>query len=142
MTSYRLYQIDAFTRERFTGNPAGVVPDATGLSDAQMQAIAREMNVSETAFIFPARADSSDMTVRFFTPTTEVPICGHATVSAHWVRAHEGATDGTYMQNTGAGILPVEIERVGDATRIWMTQKPATDRSRSFRPAIARSWFH
>ncbi|KAJ6139411.1 hypothetical protein N7471_005897 [Penicillium samsonianum] len=125
MKPFRLYQIDSFTRERFTGNPAGVVPDATGLSDVQMQAIAREMNVSETAFIFPDNA-SSDMTVRFFTPTTEVPICGHATVAAHWVRAYEGAADGTYNQNTGAGILPVAIERGnGGATRIWMTQRPA-----------------
>ncbi|MDH7785461.1 PhzF family phenazine biosynthesis protein [Ochrobactrum sp. 19YEA23] len=126
MRTYRLYQIDAFTRDRFTGNPAGVVPDATGLSDMQMQEIAREMNVSETAFIFPTKTDGSDMTVRFFTPATEVPICGHATISAHWVRAHEGAASGIYMQNTGAGILPVEIERKGGSIRIWMTQRPAT----------------
>jgi len=125
MRPFRLYQIDSFTCERFTGNPAGVVPDATGLSDVQMQAIAREMNISETAFIFPADTASSDMTVRFFTPTTEVPLCGHATIAAHWVRAYEGAPDGLFKQKTGAGILPVEIERGnGGATRIWMTQNP------------------
>lgn len=123
---YRLYQIDSFTRKRFSGNPACVVPDATGLSDTEMQAIAREMNVSETAFIFPGEIASSDMTVRFFTPTIEVPICGHATIAAHWVRAYEGASDGTYRQNTGAGVLPVAIERDSQGTiRIWMTQQPA-----------------
>lgn len=125
MRSYCLYQIDAFTHERFVGNPAGVVPDATGLSDMQMQAIAREMNLSETAFIVPAQAADHDMVVRFFTPTTEVPICGHATIAAHWVRALEGASDGIARQKTGAGILPVEIERNGGAVRIWMTQKDA-----------------
>lgn len=125
MRRYRLYQVDAFTAERFTGNPAGVVSDATGLSDSEMQVIAREMNVSETAFIFPAHGNDHDM-IRFFTPTTEVPICGHATIAAHWIRAHEGAPDGIVHQKTGAGILPVEIERKNGVTRIWMTQKHAT----------------
>lgn len=126
MKIYRLYQIDAFTTRRFTGNPAGVVPDARGLTQAAMQAIAREMNVSETAFLFPEPGDGCDMTVRFFTPTTEVPICGHATIAAHWVRALEGAPDGIVRQRTGAGVLPVEIERIDGAPRIWMTQAPAT----------------
>ena len=70
---YRLYQVDAFTRERFAGNPAGVVPDARGLTDREMLSIARELNNSETAFIFPADAVGCDVQVRFFTPTTEVP---------------------------------------------------------------------
>ncbi len=126
MGLFRLYQVDAFTTERFSGNPAGVVPDATGLSDAQMQAIAREMNVSETAFIFPVGGCDHDMTIRFFTPSTEVPVCGHATIAAHWIRAFEGAPDGSVRQKTGAGILPVEIERMAGATRIWMTQNTAT----------------
>ena len=65
------------------------------------------------------------MSVRFFTPTTEVPICGHATIAAHWTRALEGAPDGIVHQKTGAGVLPVEIERQGDVTCIWMTQAPA-----------------
>lgn len=126
MTTYSLYQIDAFTTRRFTGNPAGVVPDARGLTQAAMQAIAREMNVSETAFLFPEPGDGYDMTVRFFTPTTEVPVCGHATIAAHWVRALEGAPNGIVRQRTGAGVLPVEIERIDGAPRIWMTQAPAT----------------
>lgn len=129
---YGLYQVDAFTTRRFAGNPAGVVPDAAGLSEAEMLAIARELNNSETAFVFPAERDDHDVRVRFFTPTTEVPICGHATIAAHWVRAHEGAPQGITRQLTGAGILPVEIAIDEDGQRrIWMTQAPAT-----FGPAI------
>jgi PhzF family phenazine biosynthesis protein len=124
---YDVYQVDAFTAQRFAGNPAGVVPDAAGLSDAEMLAIARELNNSETAFVLPAERDDHDVRVRFFTPTTEVPICGHATIAAHWIRSHEGAPQGITRQLTGAGILPVAIEIGEDGQRrIWMTQKPAT----------------
>lgn len=125
---YRVYQVDAFTRERFQGNPAGVVPHADGLSEAQMQAMARELNNSETAFIFRPIADDHDVHVRFFTPTIEVPICGHATIAAHYMRAVEGAaTSGTVRQLTGAGILAVDVEQVaGGDFRIWMHQRAPT----------------
>lgn len=123
---YRVYQIDAFTRQPFCGNPAGVVANADGLLSADMQAIARELNNSETAFILSPKADDHDVHVRFFTPTTEVPICGHATIAAHFVRALEGTPTGRHRHLTGAGVLPVEIERGDDGTtRIWMTQQPA-----------------
>ena len=65
MKTYRLYQIDSFTRERFHGNPAGVVPNADGLTEEQMQRIAREMNNSETAFIFSSASPDYDVEVRF-----------------------------------------------------------------------------
>lgn len=123
MKKYRLYQVDAFTRDRFHGNPAGVVPNADGLTDEQMQAIARELNNSETAFIFSAKSPDYDVTVRFFTPTTEVPLCGHATIAAHYVRAMEGtALSGRVMQKTKAGILPVDIVNEGNDFSIVMTQ--------------------
>ena len=95
MKSYNLYQIDSFTKEKFTGNPAGVITNADGLSDEQMQMIARELNNSETVFIFKANANLSnseksnseskphDVHVRFFTPSMEVSMCGHATIAAH-----------------------------------------------------------
>lgn len=89
MKKYTVYQVDAFTRERFKGNPAGVVTKAEGLTDAQMQAIARELNNSETAFIFPPDGPDHEVRIRYFTPTMEVPTCGHATISAHYVRAVE-----------------------------------------------------
>ncbi len=123
MKTYRVYQIDAFTREKFHGNPAGVVPDAAGLTEEQMQRIARELNNSETAFIFPSDSKDYDVEVRFFTPTTEVPICGHATIAAHYVRAIEkSCTQGITIQKTKAGVLPVEIVRDDDDFEIIMTQ--------------------
>jgi PhzF family phenazine biosynthesis protein len=120
---YRLYQVDAFTSERFRGNPAGVVPDASGLTAAEMQAIARELNNSETAFVLAPDAPDHDVRVRFFTPTTEVPSCGHATIAAHYVRALErNLPSCTVVQKIGAGILPVEVVRDEAGYRIVMTQ--------------------
>jgi len=121
---YTLYQVDAFTKELFRGNPAGVVSDATGLSDTQMQKIARELNNSETAFIFPTQNNEKyDVEIRYFTPTVEVPICGHATIAAHYVRAHENEFSSVQtIQKTKAGILPVDIVQNKDDYEITMTQ--------------------
>lgn len=126
MTRYPLVQVDAFTSVAFTGNPAGVVPEADGLTDAQMQAIAREVNASETAFILPPDAADHDVRVRYFTPTVEVPTCGHATVAAHFVRAVDNELPASrVLAKIGVGILPVDILRDGDADpRIVMTQSP------------------
>lgn len=123
MRTYSVYQVDSFTRDKFTGNPAGVVPRADGLTEESMQSIARELNNSETAFIFSSQSDEYDVHVRFFTPLREVPICGHATVAAHYVRAMEnGLGNVRVYQKTGAGILPVDILREGDDLSIVMTQ--------------------
>jgi PhzF family phenazine biosynthesis protein len=122
-----LYQIDAFTRIPFTGNPAGVVLDAVGMTDADMLAVARELKNSETAFIFPADGPDHDIRVRFFTPTTEVPACGHATVGAHYARAVEfGLPSGSLMQKTGGGLLQqVHVERDADRIRVGIDQGAA-----------------
>lgn len=123
MTKYKIYQVDSFTRNRFHGNPAGVVPHTEGLSEVEMQRIAREMNNSETAFIFKSDSPNYDVEVRFFTPTTEVPLCGHATIAAHYVRAIEGdATSGRVIQKTKAGLLPVDIINKNGDYSIVMTQ--------------------
>lgn len=123
MKTYRIYQVDSFTREKFHGNPAGVVPNADGLTEEQMQQIARELNNSETAFIFSSNDPDYDVEVRFFTPTTEVSLCGHATIAAHYVRAVEGtAVSGTVLQKTKAGILPVDIVQESSDYSIIMTQ--------------------
>ena len=121
---YRIYQIDAFTKEKLKVNPAGVVTNADGLSEQQMQEIAREFNNSETAFILSPEDDSYDVRVRFFTPTSEVPICGHATIAAHYARALENHFENTtqVLQKTNAGILPVDIIREDDDYKIVMTQ--------------------
>ena len=123
MKKYFLYQVDAFTKKIFTGNPAGVVSNADGLSDSDMQKIARELNNSETAFIFSGD-DDCDVHVRFFTPTSEVPICGHTTIAAHYVRAKELSLKNNTIvrQKTGAGILPVTILNDGDDYQVVMEQ--------------------
>jgi PhzF family phenazine biosynthesis protein len=123
MKKYRLYQVDAFTTEKFQGNPAGVVANADGLTDAQMQTIAREMRNSETAFVLSPSGPDHDVWIRFFTPTTEVPSCGHATIAAHYVRALEKRLPSSeVIQKIGAGILPVHVLHTGDDYRVIMTQ--------------------
>jgi PhzF family phenazine biosynthesis protein len=123
MNIYRVYQIDAFTQNRFEGNPAGVVSNADGLDESQMQAIARELNNSETAFILSPTASDHEVWIRFFTPTTEVPTCGHATISAHFVRAIENKLQTcTVLQKIGIGVLPVDIIKEKHDYRIIMTQ--------------------
>ena len=84
-----IYQVDAFTDQIFSGNPAAVVPlEDKWLPDATMQAIAAEHNLSETAFFLP-RASGSDIELRWFTPTTEVRFCGHATLASAHVLFHQ-----------------------------------------------------
>ncbi|MEU5951986.1 PhzF family phenazine biosynthesis isomerase [Streptomyces sp. NPDC047525] len=122
-----LYQVDSFTTTPFTGNPAGVILDAEGMTEGDMLAVARELNNSETAFVLPADGADHDVRVRFFTPTTEVPTCGHATVGAHFARAVEyGLPSAELVQKTGSGLRQrVEIHRDGDRVRIGMRQGAA-----------------
>lgn len=118
-----VFQVDAFTTTMFEGNPAGVVLHAEGLTERQMVQIANELHNSETAFIFDKGGADYDLEVRFFTPTQEVPICGHATIAAHYVYAKvHGITSGTIRQKTKAGILDVEVMEEGDDLCIVMTQ--------------------
>lgn len=120
---YNLYQIDSFTKEKFVGNPAGVITNADGLTSDEMQKIARELNNSETAFIFSSNNNEYDVHTRFFTPTNEVPICGHATIAAHYARAIENKLNTSRVyHNTGAGILPVDIVKQNEDYKITMTQ--------------------
>jgi PhzF family phenazine biosynthesis protein len=112
----QVHQVDAFTRVKFTGNPAGVVLDADGLTDAEMLAIARELNNADTAFVLKADAADHDLRVRFFTPRVEAAFVGHASVAAQYVLS--AATDGTrrLRQKSRAGVVEVEI-RGSDAQR-------------------------
>ncbi|WP_049980647.1 PhzF family phenazine biosynthesis protein [Halolamina rubra] len=118
MESYRTLLVDAFTKEPLAGNAAGVVPDAAGLSEEQMQAIARELSVSETAFLLPS--DEADRKVRYFTPTQEVDLCGHATVASHGALYDDGAIDaGSHTLETAVGVLDIQVTDTG---AVWMTQ--------------------
>ena len=83
----RVFQVDAFTAQRFSGNPAGVVLDADALSGAQMQALARELNNGDSAFVLHPDDTDHDLRLRFFTPRREAAFVGHATLAAHAVLA-------------------------------------------------------
>ncbi|MDN5202677.1 PhzF family isomerase [Fulvivirgaceae bacterium BMA10] len=118
-----VYQIDAFTKEKFKGNPAGVVVNADGLSDDQMQLIARELNNPETAFLFSTDTTDCDGVIRYFTPKTEVPICGHATIAAMYAKALEDNLDSCILKiKTRIGILPFEIIKENGDYEVIMTQ--------------------
>ena len=86
MQTLPIYQVDAFTSQVFGGNPAAVMPLEKWLPDHTMQTLALENNLSETAFIVPLSDDAdADVHIRWFTPETEVPLCGHATLASAWV---------------------------------------------------------
>jgi predicted PhzF superfamily epimerase YddE/YHI9 len=86
MNTLPIYQVDAFTSEIFSGNPAAVMPLKEWLPDETMQKLALENNLSETAFLVPLPDDAEeDFHIRWFTPTVEVPLCGHATLASAWI---------------------------------------------------------
>lgn len=100
-----IYQVDAFTNRAFGGNPAAVMPLERWLDDALMQQIAAENNLSETAFFVP---EGDRWRLRWFTPTVEVDLCGHATLAAAWVLFHElGCEDEQVAFATRSGVLTV-----------------------------------
>ena len=104
----RIFQVDAFTTTRFTGNPATVVLDADGQSDATLLAVAREYSHAEVAFVFPANAADHDLRLRFFNSRKEAPFVGHATVAAHTVLLTLGRRgDGVCRQHSGTGVIEV-----------------------------------
>lgn len=138
MKEVDIYQVDAFTDVLFGGNPAGVVPDATGLTEEAMQKIAREMALSETAFIMDkrglgtraGRAGDADFDVRFFTPWNEVDLCGHATIGSFWLLAELGVirlgrSDGTGKPGDHYCAQRHHESRTGDGgeTRVFQRTK-------------------
>jgi len=123
--SIGILQVDAFTEIPFEGNPAGVVLDAAGLREPEMQAIAREMNCSETAFVLPS--DGADLRLRYFTPTQEVDLCGHATIASLHALREAGRLRGALRAETNVGVLSLSAEPGGMQ---WMEQ--AAPRRRPF----------
>ncbi len=121
MPGYRFYQLDVFTTTALCGNPLAVFPEPEGLTDEQMQAIAREMNLSETTFVLPS--ERATRRIRFFTPTAEIPIAGHPTIGTWWVLAAQRHLDlrpdgvERVMQETGRGVLPVDIHMANGCPR-------------------------
>jgi trans-2,3-dihydro-3-hydroxyanthranilate isomerase len=124
----KFYQADVFTDEPFGGNPVAVIPEAEGLSDDQLQQIAREMNLSETVFVFPPTDKAAVVRLRIFTPTQEIPFAGHPVIGTFFIlaelgiiRVKESLT--RVMQECNIGLFPVELHAVaGLVERIVMTQ--------------------
>jgi PhzF family phenazine biosynthesis protein len=114
-----VYIVNAFTANEEGGNPAGVVLNADDLSDVQMLSIAAEVGFSETAFL--SQSEIANYRIRFFTTTEEVELCGHATI-ASWSLLNDlnRVSDGTYTQETKAGLLSVEI--MGSLTYMQQAQ--------------------
>lgn len=117
MRKLEVRQVDAFTSRPLEGNPAGVVLEAGGLSADEMQAIASEINCSETAFLL--RPQHGDLRLRYFTRTQEVDLCGHATIASLQALLEEGRAAGALTAETRVGVLELEIGAYG---MHWMRQ--------------------
>jgi trans-2,3-dihydro-3-hydroxyanthranilate isomerase len=138
---HRYYTLDVFTTTRFQGNPLAVFTDGDSLTNDQMQAIAREMNLAETVFVQKPTDERALARLRIFTTQQELKLAGHPVVGTWFLLAGLGvvpAQEGSVhvMQETGAGILPVEIRfKDGRPQRVTMTQTEAAFRPIKFKKA-------
>ena len=133
---YQLDTCDVFTEQRFGGNPLAVLPEAAGLSDDQMQRIAREFGYSETAFVLPPADPAHTRKVRIFTPAAELPFAGHPNIGTAFVLAASDALPARVettrvLFEEGAGLVAVEI-RYQDREPVYCNS-PRRRRSRSAR---------
>jgi len=109
-----IYQVDAFTDKTFGGNPAAVCPLEAWLPDMQLQNIAMENNLSETAFFIPSQSSDADFDLRWFTPSCEVDLCGHATLATSFIIFDQLKLDKpTIRFSTRSGILTIEQTEYG-----------------------------
>jgi trans-2,3-dihydro-3-hydroxyanthranilate isomerase len=124
--SYRYLHLDVFTAARFGGNQLAVFMDGRGLAAGTMQAIAKEMNFSESTFVLPAERPDTDMRVRIFTPGEELPMAGHPTIGTAFALACSGAVSPAQAHVVfGLGVGPTDVELVWEADDLrfaWMTQ--------------------
>jgi trans-2,3-dihydro-3-hydroxyanthranilate isomerase len=112
MPACEFVTVDVFTEHRFGGNPLAVFPDARGLSDAQMQSIAAEFNLSETTFVLPPDNPQHHARVRIFTPRAELPFAGHPNVGTGFVLARREADPPEHLVfEELAGLVRVHIQR-------------------------------
>jgi trans-2,3-dihydro-3-hydroxyanthranilate isomerase len=126
MASYRYVHLDVFTHRPFEGNQLAVFLDGRGLDARQMQAIAREMNFSESTFILPAEAAGTDVRMRIFTPGQELPMAGHPTIGSTFALAGHGTiAPGREHFVFGLGVGPTRVELTWKANAldfVWMDQ--------------------
>src|SRR5258706_5062858 len=114
MPTFALVTVDVFTDRRFGGNPLAVFPDARGLSDADMQSLAAEFNLSETTFVLPPADPANTARVRIFNRRSEMPFAGHPNVGTGWVLAQQGrAKDGKLRFEEIAGLVEVQVAPEG-----------------------------
>lgn len=133
MTPLPFFQVDAFAHRPFTGNPAAVMPLDQWLPDEVMQAIGAENNLAETAFTVPAQSDEADYELRWFTPSVEVNLCGHATLAAAHILLH-----GERIRfATRSGILAVA--RDPDDPSLLKLDMPAAPPEASELPELTRA---
>ena len=119
MRTYAFVTVDVFTDRRFGGNPLAVFPDASGLSDGEMQSLATEFNLSETTFVVPPENPANTARVRIFNRTSEMPFAGHPNVGTGWVLAGLGRDrDGLLRFEEIAGLVEVSVERDGSGGRL------------------------
>ncbi|MBS0171352.1 MAG: PhzF family phenazine biosynthesis protein [Nitrospira sp.] len=124
----QFYQADVFTDEPFGGNPVAVFPDADGLTDEELQRIAREMNLSETVFVFPPTDQAAVVKMRIFTPTQEIPFAGHPVIGTFFVLGSLGRLalrepSTRLLQECNLGLFPVDIHtHDGVVERVVMAQ--------------------
>jgi trans-2,3-dihydro-3-hydroxyanthranilate isomerase len=127
MPTFPFMQVDAFTTERLAGNPCAIVFEADSIDDATRLAIAREMNLSETAFV--QRSAVADVGARYFTPSEEIPLAGHPTIATIFALVESGRLQLTgdvtqLMLELKVGPIPIEIRaRAGQVEQVIMSQK-------------------
>jgi len=114
VTELSYHVVDVFTDRAYAGNPLAVVLDADDLSDAQMQSMAREFNLSETTFVLPPTSAGATYRLRIFTPAAELPFAGHPSIGSAWLLRSIGRFQaGTVIQECGAGLLPIVVDADG-----------------------------
>ena len=127
----------AFTHSPDGGNPAGVVLDATGMDEAEMQSVAARVGYSETAFLLPLEASNRSFAVRYFTPELEVPFCGHATIAAAIALARRDGPSALELQ-APAGLVPV-LTRADEDGRLLATLESVAPAVEDIGPAPLRA---
>jgi len=142
MRTYRYLHYDVFTDSAFEGNQLAVFPEPAGLTAEEMKTIAREMNFSESTFVFPPEASGTDVRMRIFTPAEELPMAGHPVIGTTFALVREGviaAGRESFVFGLGVGPTPVSLTWTGTALGFaWMTQKnPEFGGRITDRPAFA-----